>query len=301
MNRGSADFSHRRRSGICCSRSFGYPLGMWKSGCLQPVVGVLFLVFGSLVPAMSQERVDVALVLAVDVSLSMSAEELQIQREGYASAISSPEVVRAIQQGAYGRIAITLFEWAADTHARGVVGWTVLESQTDADRVAAELFATPSYGRSRTSISGAIIHAAKLLDSVPYEALRRVIDISGDGPNNQGIAVTEARDAALAKGISINGLPMMTRSGPGEAFNIEDLDEYYAQCVIAGPGSFMVPVNDWDQFAEAVRRKLVLEIGAIEAPQARIIPAQFETESYDCLIGEKIWLQRGWQFDEFDL
>jgi hypothetical protein len=251
--------------------------------------------------AQADDPVDVALVLAVDVSLSMSYEELQIQREGYASAIESPDVVQAIDRGLYGRIAVTMFEWAANSHSREVLGWTVIGDRADAERVAEQLRATRTYGQRRTSISGAIDHGRALLETVPYDSLRRVIDISGDGPNNHGGPVTEARDAALAKGIVINGLPLMTRSGPGAIFNIPDLDRYYTHCVIGGPGGFMVPVNDWDQFAEAVRRKLVMEIGGIREAEPRIVPAQFQLEEpYDCLIGEKIWQQRGWQFDDFD-
>jgi len=274
---------------------------MGKAGCFQPVIGALFLAIVLAVPSRAQERVDVALVLAVDVSRSMSIEELRIQREGYAAAIASPEVVRAIGRGAHRRIAVTLFEWANNTHAREIVGWTVIESQADADRVAGLLLATHSVGQRRTSISGAILHASGLLQTAPYEADRMVIDISGDGPNNQGIPVTEARDEAVGMGFTINGLPMMTRGGVGAQFHIEDLDRYYARCVIGGPGAFMVPVNDWDQFAEAVRRKLVLEIGEAQpSGEPRVMKAQFVLEEpYDCLIGEKIWQQRGWQFDDF--
>jgi len=273
---------------------------MGRAPCFQPVIGLLFLAIALAMPARAQERVDVALVLAVDVSRSMSAEELRIQREGYAAAIASPEVVRAIGQGLHRRIAITLFEWANNTHAREIVGWTVIESRADADRISEQLLATHSVGQRRTSISGAIQHASGLLQTAPYQADRRVIDISGDGPNNQGLPVTEARDEAIAMGFTINGLPMMTRDGMGSQFNIEDLDRYYTRCVIGGPGAFMVPVNDWDQFAEAVRRKLVLEIGdASPIAEPRIVRAQFVLEEpYDCLIGERIWQMRGWQFDD---
>lgn len=275
---------------------------MGKAGNLLPVIGAFFLTMSLSMQARAQERVDVALVLAVDVSRSMSFEELRIQREGYAAAIASPEVVRAIGQGGYRRIAITLFEWANNTHAREIIGWTIIESQADADRVAEILLATHSIGQRRTSISGGINHASGLLQTAPYEADRKVIDISGDGPNNQGGPVTEARDEAVAKGFTINGLPMMTRGGVGSQFHIADLDRYYARCVIGGPGAFMVPVNDWDQFAEAVRRKLVLEIGdARPAVNPPVMKADFVLEEpYDCLIGEKIWQQRGWQFDDFN-
>ncbi|WP_244501797.1 DUF1194 domain-containing protein [Stappia sp. ES.058] len=250
--------------------------------------------------ARAEVAVDVALVLAVDVSRSMSHEEMRIQRRGYAAAISSPEVLRAIAQGPRGRIAVTLFEWAGDHHAREIVGWTMIETRADAEAVAAKLLSAYSQGERRTSISGGIDHAVGLLETMPYAAQRRVIDVSGDGPNNQGLPVTVARDAAVRKGITINGLPLMTEGGYGTIFNIPDLDEYYRRCVIGGPGAFMIPVDDWDQFAEAVRRKLVLEIGGLMPPgvpdaDARVMPAQFDFQPpYDCLVGEKIWRERGW-------
>ncbi|MEJ8476115.1 DUF1194 domain-containing protein [Roseibium algae] len=238
-----------------------------------------------------------ALVLAVDVSRSMSYEELRIQRQGYVAAISSPEVLRAIGQGAYGKIAVTFFEWAGNYHAREIIGWTLIGSAADAESVASKLLEGASQGARRTSISGAIDRASSLFETLPFLADRHVIDISGDGPNNQGGPVSEARDKALAKGVAINGLPLMTRGGFGSRFNIDDLDEYYRRCVTGGPGSFVIPVNDWAQFPEAVRRKLVLEIGNVRM-QPKIWRAQLLfSKPYDCLIGEKIWQQRQWQFD----
>ena len=238
-----------------------------------------------------EERVDVALVLAVDVSRSMSTAELRIQRKGYAAAISSPEVVNAIGLGAYGRIALMMFEWANDTHGRVIVDWSVIETQADADRFAELILEDRSYGQRRTSISGAIARGVDLLSEVPYLADRHVIDISGDGPNNHGAPVTMARDAAVESGIVINGLPLMTKGGVGFQFNIPDLDVYYRRCVIGGPTSFVIPVTDWEQFPDAVRRKLILEIGGrMPVAKPKIIPAQITFEEpYDCLIGEKIW------------
>ena len=133
-----------------------------------------------------------------------------------------------------------------------------------------------------------------------------MIDISGDGPNNQGQPVVEARELALARRIVINGLPLMTGDGFDGGFNIPDLDAYYGNCVIGGPGSFLVPVTSWDQFPEAIRRKLILEIGGLPPMEPTVVPAQarpaqgFRTSpgSYDCLIGEKIWEQRQWMFQD---
>ena len=150
----------------------------------------------------------------------------------------------------------------------------------------------------RTSISSALLAAADLFDGNGFIGLRQVIDISGDGPNNEGLPVTEARDQVLARGIVINGLPLMTNDGFATGFTLPDLDEYYRQCVVGGPTAFVVPVTDWDQFAEAVRQKLVLELVGLPPPpglavQGRIVPAQ----GYNCLIGEQIWRrnQDGWR------
>jgi len=268
---------------------------------LDPLRFLICALLGALLalsPAKAGEQVDVALVLAVDVSRSMSPEELLIQRKGYAAAVSSPEVVRAIEMGGYGRIALMMFEWANDSHAREIVGWTIIETQADAIAFAEKILADSTYGQRRTSISGAIRHAAAILEETSYLAERRVIDISGDGPNNQGLPVTIERDAALKRGLVINGLPLMTRGGVGFQFNIKDLDEYYRRCVIGGPSSFVIPVNDWAQFPEAVRRKLILEIGGRMPPEEpRIVPAQITFgEPYDCLVGEKIWRQMREQY-----
>ena len=247
-----------------------------------------------------------ALVLAVDVSRSMSAMELEIQRDGYAAALNHPDVIRAIGQGAYGRIAVTMFEWAGNNTIREVFDWTLVETGADADRLSAIVGKSQPVGMRRTSISGAILHALRRLEEAPVDGFRKVIDISGDGPNNQGQPVLAVREIALANRIVINGLPLMTSDGPGSGFNIADLDAYYSECVIGGPGSFLVPVTSWDQFPEAIRRKLILEIGGLPAMEQSVVPAQVSpgsgfrpsSEPYDCLIGEKIWDQRRWMFDD---
>lgn len=257
-------------------------------------------------PASAREQVDVTLVLAVDVSRSMSTRELEIQRDGYAAALAHPDVIRAIGQGAYGRIAVTMFEWAGRGSVRQVFDWTLLESSADAQALSEQVRQSQPVPQRRTSISGAIEHALTRLKASPWEGFRKVIDISGDGPNNQGSPVLEARAKALGQRVVINGLPLMTSDGPGGGFNIDDLDAYYTNCVIAGPGSFLVPVTQWDQFPEAIRRKLILEIGGLvpEQPVVRLAQAfdfgspRASSEPYDCLVGEKIWEQRRWIFDE---
>ena len=235
-------------------------------------------------------EVDVELVLAVDVSRSMTERELQIQRRGYAEALNSESVAKAIKNGLIGRIALTYVEWGGVYWQRVVVDWQIIENEADLAAFADQITANFDGVLRRTSISSAITYAADKIDDNNFTALRRVIDISGDGPNNEGPPVTGARDDALARGMIINGLPLMTREGLGARFHLEDLDAYYHNCVIGGPGSFVIPVTEWDEFPEAVRRKLVLELAGADAMP--VLKAQYrgETESgYDCLIGERIW------------
>jgi hypothetical protein len=246
--------------------------------------------------ARAETEVDMELVLAVDVSRSMSPFELEIQRRGYAEALTSDEVLSAIADGFTGSIALAYMEWAGTGSTRVVVDWTRIASRADAEPVAAALLAHTPYGLRRTSISGAISTAAALFEDNGYTSFRQVIDVSGDGPNNHGPPVTRARDAALAAGFVINGLPLMTREAYGGMWHLEDLDTYYAACVIGGPGAFVIPVRDWSEFPAAVRRKLVLEIAGPPAPAERIVPAQ-AAPPYDCLIGERIWERNRGQWD----
>src|SRR4029079_18590848 len=194
--------------------------------------------------------VDVELVLAVDVSYSMDMDELAIQREGYAQAIVSKEFLQALKAGPNGRIAVTYFEWAASTDQKIIIPWRLIDGPETADAVAAEIMKTPIRRASRTSISGAINFAMPLFEENPYHGLRRVIDISGDGPNNNGVPVTGARDAALEKGITINGLPIMVKEPSYSTMDIDNLDIYYEDCVIGGPGSFVVTIKDREKFKE---------------------------------------------------
>jgi hypothetical protein len=220
----------------------------------------------------------------------MSERELEIQRQGYAAALRSDEVFAAIRSGLLQRIALTYVEWAGSQEV--VVDWRLLETREDLNDVARILTAHFDPSLRRTSISGALAFGAEMIERNDYVGLRRVIDVSGDGPNNQGRPVLEARDAVLSQGIVVNGLPLLTREGMGSQWHLDDLDAYYEACVIGGPGAFVIPVLDWRDFAEAVRRKLVLEIAGTP-PDATVVPAQFAPEpSYDCLIGEKMWQRR---------
>ena len=247
---------------------------------------LLFLLLPTPLAAQDLE-VDVELFLAVDVSRSMSLEELEIQRRGYAQALTSPEVIAAVQDGMLGRIALTYVEWAGELSQRVVVPWSLLETTSDAERIANAIAATTDPGLRRTSISGALRYATADFTGNGFTGLRRVIDVSGDGPNNQGEPVLAARDDALNQGIIINGLPLMTTDALSNIWGIPDLDVFYENCVIGGPGAFVVPVYDWDQFAGAVKQKLILEIAV---GPAAVIPVQYTPpQPYDCLIGETMW------------
>jgi len=233
-------------------------------------------------------KVDLELVLAVDVSRSMDPEEQAIQRKGYEDAFRSPEVLAAILGGGLGRIAVTYVEWAGTEIQNVIVPWTAIVDAETAGGFADAIARHNPQRLSRTSIAGALDHAGTLFGA-RYNGIRRVIDISGDGPNNQGRLVEAARDDALRDGVVINGLPLLVRPA-GFGFGIENLDEYYEDCVIGGAGAFVLPVTDWSQFGAAVRRKLVLEISGMPA---RLHLAQATArDKVDCQIGEKLWEQR---------
>src|SRR5467141_2908543 len=235
--------------------------------------------------------VDVELVIAVDVSYSMDLDELAVQREGYAQAIVSKDFLQAMKTGPNRKVAVTYFEWSASSDQKIIIPWRVIDGPESADAVAAEIMKTPIRRGSSTSISGAINFAVQLFEENPYRGLRRVIDISGDGPNNDGAPVTGARDAALAKGIIINGLPIMVKEPSYSTIDIENLDLYYEDCVIGGPGAFIMTIKDREKFQEAIRTKLVLEVAGL-APERRIVPATEKEPRVPCLIGEKKWQER---------
>jgi hypothetical protein len=239
----------------------------------------------------NQPSVDVELVIAVDISYSMDLDELAVQREGYAQAIVSKEFLQAMKSGPNSKVAVTYFEWSASSDQKIIIPWRLIDGPETADAVANEIMQTPVRRGSRTSISGAINFAMPLFEENPYRGLRRVIDISGDGPNNNGAPVTGARAAALEKGITINGLPIMVTEPSYATMDIDDLDLYYEDCVIGGPGSFVVAIKDRDKFKEAIRTKLILEV-ADRTPEHRIVPAAEKEPRVPCLIGEKIWQDR---------
>ena len=232
-------------------------------------------------------QVDLELVLAVDVSGSMDHDEQLLQRSGYIEAIQHPDVVDAIGTGLIGRIAVTYMEWAGPLANRVVVPWRVIDGPETAVAFAGELSAAPVGTMRGTSISGGLSAAASLFGSSGFEAQRRVIDISGDGPNNMGPPVTPVRDEVLALGIIINGLPIMMKRRDYGYGTIQDLDEYYANCVIGGPGAFLVAVDDPNQLVAAIRRKLVLEIADAGGDLSYVQATPDADPNYDCGVGER--------------
>jgi hypothetical protein len=235
----------------------------------RTVLGGLATALATPAGASDELPVDLELVLAVDVSGSVDEVEANQQRQGYIEALRDPLVHRAIEQGAHQRIAVTYVEWAGANFQQTVVGWTLLDGPAACERLAAMLAEAP-IGRGRwTSISGAIDYAVPLFDGNGYAGERRVIDISGDGTNNNGRPVEDARWDALERGIVINGLPIL--NDRPQPFGMPTprqlaLDDYYERWVIGGPGSFMVAATDFDDFRRAVLAKLVREIAGSDGP-----------------------------------
>lgn len=238
--------------------------------------------------------VDVELVLAVDVSLSMDLDEQALQRDGYAAAFRDPQIIAAIKANAHGRIAVSYVEWAGAGNLRLTIPWMLVDSEAAGEAFADRLMKEPISRWRKTSISAGLLFAAKQFEGSNYRGERRVIDISGDGPNNDGPPVESVRDKLVAEGIVINGLPLLLKAPQGW-FDLVDLDEYYEDCVIGGTGSFSIAVRKKEEFAQAVKRKILLEVSSLKP---RIIPAQATATEKpllrrrtDCLIGERRWQQ----------
>ena len=230
-------------------------------------------------------RVDLELVLAVDVSDSMDRSEQILQRRGYATALVRPGIAEAIAGGSEGRIVVTYVEWAGPWTQRIVVPWTVIDGAESARGFAAQLDGAVLAGIDGTSLSAAMMFASRLFDGNGYAGGRRTIDISGDGVNNAGPPVLSARDRVARKGITINGLPIVLRNPT--RIELADLEAYYRDCVVAGDDGFIVPARSIRAFEDAIYRKLYREIAAADPIVVPVSAARRAVES-DCLIGEKI-------------
>ena len=238
----SARFPRRLRSGI------------------RSVLAVL-VAAALLAPAQATENVvDLQLVLAIDASNSVTDERFELQKQGYVSAFRNPQVIKAIMSGGEQSIAVTMMQWTGPFSTVQVVPWMTVKDAASAQALADAIDRSTRelWGGSGTSISGAIDQAVVLLSQGSYKAQRRTIDISGDGPNSSGRSLVRARDEAVALGIGFNGLPILSID--------RQLDKYYYNYVIGGPGAFMIPAGSYEDFAEAIVKKLILEIAANPPP-----------------------------------
>jgi hypothetical protein len=237
---------------------------------LAAVMVLALLAFGRDARA---QNTDLLLVLAADVSRSIDEGEFELQRKGYAAALSDPRVLAAIRGGATGTIAVCFVEWSGAGEQMVVADWIVIRDDEDAGSLSATILAAPRSFMGRTSISGAIDFAMERFGAAKPHSNRRIIDISGDGTNNSGRLVTEARDQALSEGVTINGLAIVNdKPNPGYAFHTQPpggLPEWYRQNVIGGPGAFLRVVEDFRSFADAMTNKLVSEIAAVASPEPR--------------------------------
>jgi len=221
--------------------------------------------------ARAAERADLLLVLAADVSRSVDQQKFLLQRDGYAAAVVNPRVLEAIRSGAYGRIALCFVEWSGIGSQQVVIDWTLIGDAASAAKFASQVKEAPRSFADRTSISGGIDFSVALLERAPFEAARRTIDVSGDGTNNSGRDVTVARDAAIAKRITINGLVILSERplpwNPQHTNPPGGLPNYYRDNVIGGPGAFVMVAEDFGSFGKAILSKMVAEIAAAPLPR----------------------------------
>lgn len=216
--------------------------------------------------ALSGEHVDIALVINTDVSYSVDENEARFQREGAIAAFRNPDVVKAIQAGPLGRIAVTYLDFSSYSMNKIIAPWHIVHDAASAEAFADLLAIAPRTLGVQTSISSGLEMAEHLLEISGYIATKRVIDVSGDGPNNEGHLVDKVRDEIVAKGIVINGLPIMTPADQFDVYYLPDLDKYYAGCVIGGNGAFIQVAHGFEDLARALRRKLILEISDARTP-----------------------------------
>jgi hypothetical protein len=238
--------------------------GRMRLGWIGGMMAALAVAPAPAAPASSATQVDLKLVIATDVSRSINDEEAQLQREGTAEAFLNPEVVQAIQGGALGRIAVAMFDFSSPEYNRIVIDWTIVKDKTSAAAFAERVRNTPRTPGRRTSVSSALELGALMLEGSDKDivATRKVIDVSGDGPNNDGNSMQESHDKTIAAGIVVNGLPVMDENANGYYPN---LDKYYAGCVVGGKGAFVVVVRSFADFGAAMRHKLILEISQNES------------------------------------
>jgi hypothetical protein len=235
------------------------------------VLALMATTVATVATARAAEPADLLLVLAVDVSRSVDHPKFMLQRDGYAAAVADSQVLAAIKSGPHGRIAVAFVEWSGIGAQKLVVDWSPIDGPASARRLGDQIIEAPRSFADRTSISGGIDFAARQFTHAPFEAPRRTIDVSGDGTNNAGRDVTLARDEAVAKGITINGLVILSeRQLPWNAEHTNPaggLEQYYRDNVIGGPGAFVMAAEDFNSFGRAIVKKMIAEIAAVPQPQ----------------------------------
>jgi hypothetical protein len=241
---------------------------------VRSALGLLVLAFTQLVPAATRAQpVDLLLVLAADVSRSVDHQKFMLQREGYAAAVSNPQVLDAIRSGAHGKIALNFVEWSGVGAQKIVIDWTIIDGPGTARRFGDQLVEAPRSFADRTSISGGIEFAMTQLKRSPFKSTRRTIDISGDGTNNAGRDVRIARDEAVAAGVTINGLVILSQNqvpwNPEHTNPPGGLEKYFRDNVIGGPGSFVVVADGFESFGKAIIKKMIAEIALLERSRRR--------------------------------
>ena len=225
--------------------------------------------------ASAAEQVDLLLVLAADVSRSVDSEKFQLQREGYAAAMSDPRVLDAIRSGRNGRVGVAFVEWSGIGSQRVVIDWTTVSDAESAKGFGDRLLEAPRSFADRTSISGAIEFAMGQFARAPFESARRTIDVSGDGTNNSGPDVTQVRDEAIAQGVTINGLVILSETplawNPDHTNPLGGLENYYRNNVIGGPGAFVLTAQNFNSFGQAIVKKMIAEVAQAEPPQQALV------------------------------
>jgi len=240
---------------------------------LRTVLALVALASMALAPApVRAQPVDLLLVLAADVSRSVDHPKFMLQREGYAAAVSDRQVLDAIRSGANGKIALSFVEWSGVGAQKVVIDWTVIDGPATARRFGDQLVEAPRSFADRTSISGGIEFAMAQFKRSPFQASRRTIDVSGDGTNNAGRDVRLARDEAVAEGVTINGLVILSQNqvpwNPEHTNPPGGLDNYYRENVAGGPGSFVMAAEGFESFGKAIIKKMIAEIAMLQLPTA---------------------------------
>jgi uncharacterized protein DUF1194 len=246
-----------------------------RGAAMRMIKIFVILVFagGMLSPAAARaaDDVDLLLVLAADVSRSIDDTKFQLQRDGYAAAISDPRVLDTIRSGRNGRIGLTFVEWSGVGAQHAVIDWTAVGDAASAKQFGDQLIESPRSFAGRTSISGGVEFAMARLASAPFNCIRRTIDVSGDGTNNDGRDVAELRDQAIAKGITINGLVILSENpmpwNPEHTNPPGGLENYYRNNVVGGPGAFVMVAQNFNSFGRAIIAKMIAEVSQAHEPK----------------------------------